>query len=703
MKIPDLESIGESRLYREKKLTGGLLPQDAMGAGIFFASLGLLGPGLAVLHHFDTIKPLILLVGVVSAVFISLWRSTRLIAGGGGLKTQAVPDGGVSIVLIAWGVLGWLVARQVSLDVPLAELGVAVSWAMPALYFLAAFLSCKGEPRGTADAGFRRFLWWLAAAGVVQACLMLLQRVGCFNLLTAGIGQPSARMIGTIGYHNQAADFVGLAVLLLWHSGADFRLRAPVSVVLLLALVLTGSRGAIGAVFLSLLLGSAMLRHVTSPRVGRAFALAVVLPLLAVAIPSIRERFLLLCDPFSPSSGLASRLLLARVGWHLFLEQPWIGAGGGRFALNFLDGLREILPTTMTHRLLQTVVFAREPHNDYLQFAMEYGLVGLTLVLVLGGLVAVRLHRNRERHCCVAGMVVLFYMSIQAVTAFPWQCVMAGPVAAIILGYAAAVTRNGSESGVGALATPACAGSVWLSRMERVIVRFGRIGCAVALLSALGFQIVELRDLLRVSRFVREESTGIAPVLAPWSHAMRALSGAKLLRDGKVVNARRVLEDAWIGYRDINLLNNLGASCARGGDWQGAASAYRLWARTGIEHKKALSNLATALENAGGYGEAAAAIHERFELWPANDNGEGIRLAALLIKAGQPEKALAVLAGFDRHEARLAREVWIRILNLRAGAWLSMGRKEEARPILLRVLLMDPGNKAALENSKMLE
>ena len=114
--------------------------------------------------------------------------------------------GGPALCL-ALGLLGWMGLRTLWRPVPAAELDVLFSWMLPVVLLVVG----AGLPRS----GERRLLGGsLVLAGVVQAVLMLLQRAGLdplFAETTAAMAYAPGRMVGTIGYHNQAVDFLALA------------------------------------------------------------------------------------------------------------------------------------------------------------------------------------------------------------------------------------------------------------------------------------------------------------------------------------------------------------------------------------------------------------------------------------------------------------------------------------------------------------
>ncbi len=102
-------------------------------------------------------------------------------------------------------------------------------------------------------------------------------------------------------------------------------------------------------------------------------------------VPAAKERL----DQMVEQSGELTRPILWRAAGQLFIDAPWLGTGGGSYAVLF--------------ERYRPFRFWDEPewvHNDYLNTLSDYGLIGFSLsfgaVLIAAG-VTVRVARRRDR------------------------------------------------------------------------------------------------------------------------------------------------------------------------------------------------------------------------------------------------------------------------------------------------------------------
>jgi len=248
------------------------------GALMLLAALVFVPAAFDALNFFDPVKRLLwALMAVVLAVHV--WNRRHSVSLVSGLA-----------VFLA----GWMVLRSLLRPLSTAELGVLVSWCLPILlFYLGSGLSLNQKERRTVG-GF------LVAAGLIQAVLMILQRMGLdplFSATTAAMDYAPGRMVGTIGYQNQAVDFLALAtlgILLLTSSPAWFVCG---SVLALPVILLTGYRGgilafAIGVLFSGTLivLAHPRLRGNRSRMATAAGALAMFAGVMVIAIHGLQNR-----------------------------------------------------------------------------------------------------------------------------------------------------------------------------------------------------------------------------------------------------------------------------------------------------------------------------------------------------------------------------------------------------------------------------
>ncbi len=225
------------------------------------------------------------------------------------------------------------------------------------------------------------------------------------------------RMIGTFVYHNSVAGYlcmclsIGVGLMLSRLSGssprrqtwkgrlvdmlkfvlsAKMRLRLLL-VVMVIALVLTRSRMGNAAFFTALLvvgLAGMLLARKTAPKTIALIASLVIIDVLVVGtwvglekvVERIQETELHSADG-GLSESVEARTEAARTALAIVQDFPAVGTGGGSFYNVFLS-----------YRTPQyTYAYVDHTHNDFVEIACDYGLVGLAL---LGGLVALSLWKT---------------------------------------------------------------------------------------------------------------------------------------------------------------------------------------------------------------------------------------------------------------------------------------------------------------------
>jgi len=153
---------------------------------------------------------------------------------------------------------------------------------------------------------------------------------------------------------------------------------------ILVGLIASGSRGG----WFALAVGTgafwlwAWRTRLIPPRVADAMLVALVLAVVAaLAIPAVRQR----CQEVLSfnldytfnyeavrvrDANLEGRAQMSRATWQMFLDHPWFGVGPGAW--------RWFHPQ---YRVASLTIDPRYAHNDLLQFAAEYGTLGVALLL----------------------------------------------------------------------------------------------------------------------------------------------------------------------------------------------------------------------------------------------------------------------------------------------------------------------------------
>jgi len=275
------------------------------------------------------------------------------------------------IAFIAWIALSQLWAGDVQ-----AVRDTVQRYLIIAVVFPAAFLVAQT----------RRGAMLLFAAFVAGAVLSAMTAIAGFNPFSSGPGQYGDRFVG-----GPVSDPNIFASLLL--TGAAFAaafatkrlgLTGPVrlafagSVLLLLAAVVaTGSRGGLVALVAMLLCLPLLAGRYRAP------ATALVLALLAITLVSSTASWSPMAERFE-EQGLRSsgRIELWTVGWQMFLDRPWSGVGAGNFRQESPSYLLQVDLLAEDEYIVSTPLVA---HNSYLQLLSENGIPALVLFLAIVG------------------------------------------------------------------------------------------------------------------------------------------------------------------------------------------------------------------------------------------------------------------------------------------------------------------------------
>ena len=237
------------------------------------------------------------------------------------------------------------------------------------------------------------------------------------DVLLIGIAATAAFLAPSLGASEaERSNQPGIALLSGRH-GAGLALSS-VTVVLVFATVLTGSRTGI-ALLLPVLLGVWLMLRPKLGDLGRwrllpALAAPIAIVLIVAwawrgdntALRAVAERFAFTGD---------ARGELWRDGWFA-MTQAWpfgVGVGGAQSALIAAERL-EVLGPALPNRV----------HNDYLELALEGGLLGLSLLLALA-LVLIRSawrswhERPAERALTTLGAVILLVAAAHSFVDYP--------------------------------------------------------------------------------------------------------------------------------------------------------------------------------------------------------------------------------------------------------------------------------------------
>lgn len=665
---------------RGKAIAAWPWPAVVAGVSILLASLVYVPVSWDALNYFDPPKRF-------------FWALMALVLAGAWAFRESRPDPGT--FLPAFGLLTWIVFRTLLKPHPDVELEVLFTWVLPILLFMLA--------RGLEQAGGLKIIGaCLVLAGVIQAGIMILQRFGFdpfFLDTTSAMDYKPGRMVGTIGYQNQAVDFLALSAAGMFLINRSLWLRPAFMVAMLFVAGLTGNRGGVVALMFAFLVSQVfqILGHESwSARKKRMVAAVVTLGVCAAfgivaLIPETGSRFREIVTDYRHSPAVSSRVLMARIGINMLQERPWTGWGAGEYAFQYLDRMGTVLPEKKTHEALGSVVFAREAHNDYLQFAVEFGTVGVLLAAALLAVAAARFARARNfsADAVLAMAFILAYMAVSALFSFPWQTSMGGPLAGFLLGSLWPTRRN-SECG----RAEACAGK--LTTALKCIVK--PVLMIVSLVLAGWFALDAFLNTAVPNTLAMDGPSAAERLLPRCAYRYHALVGASYAAQGADIEAENELISAQLGYRDIPLWNNLGHVQAKTRKWREAAEMYEKWARCGLDHSNALFNVSIAYEQTGRLREAAESLVRKNTLWPDPSPAEIKRLAVLQLQSGDPRRAQDTLVQYRRKWAAADSRTVAEIENLAGGICVVLGDGQEAAKWFRSALDRNPELESARRN-----
>jgi O-antigen ligase len=365
---------------------------------------------------------------LVALICIGVWLATLL----QGRLAAAYADLPSRLLLGVFVVLGVLFA--VTADAPSDALRV-FNFIMLLLFGPVALLLAQ---RAGPDSAQR--VAALAAIGVALGLLSIL-----WDLLVNGESRPRGFNIGPIVLSNAllAIAFLALGAALVYRGRRSW-LYAAVPLAAILATLLTGSRGPLLAVPPLLLLSLVWFwraRFRGSPRIALwalgALAVAAVLGFLLVQ--GRAATMLTILQQLAAGTAVVDettriRFALYEAGWQAFLQSPWIG-----------HGWANLMEAATVHLRPEDVVFARYPqlHNDFLNFAVAGGVVGVVCYLLIlatplvGALVSPRDSLRTFRLYGASVLVVTYFFAglTDLMFGFEFHTMLFVMLTAILLGY----------------------------------------------------------------------------------------------------------------------------------------------------------------------------------------------------------------------------------------------------------------------------
>ncbi|MDD5557897.1 MAG: tetratricopeptide repeat protein [bacterium] len=397
-------------------------------------------------------------------------------------------------------------------------------------------------------------------------------------------------------------------------------------------------------------------------------------------------------------SSPSYRILAWRLSLRMIARRPLLGSGPGTFKLLFLPTLAEEIAPLDPLSFWGITEKMNEPHNEFLQMAVESGLPSLALFLAVAASVLAAARRAAARAPRAAACLV---------------AAAAGSVVAVLTDAATSIPLHVVATNVAlwavfalVFALPAAAGPPppphppparplrWAAAAGMVV--FASIAAPTSMR-----QLTFDRHFKSATTFMNagrlHESLPyfhMALRVMPASGQIRFFYGSTLVQLGRYEEGAALLEEARGTFEDVYLYKNLGIAYERMGRHEDARRRFERWRGMGIASHEANNLIGLSLWRQGRAEEAAAAFREtlRVRRW---DWAAYSALATILIDAGRFEEAARALDplpfGTGPHRNPEA-------FTLHGVALLKAGRMEEAAAAFLRALSLDPRSVAARNN-----
>ena len=488
--------------------------------------------------------------------------------------------------------------------------------------------------------------WGIHGGAVIAALWAVLQFLTDFRLFPQG-PNPASTFVNRNFYAEFAACTLPFSALLLMRARqrAMIALLAASSGLVIVSILMTGTRSALSAMWLQLLvllpaIGWLLRQQLAIGQWDNGRRLTAI-GLLAVtvfglgAIPSGNARILEeqrgstalergLRRTASISAGDASigvRMIMWKATGTMIEARPLSGVGAGAWE-------SEIPLYQAQGSQLETDYYV---HNEFLQLVAEYGLVGWAFLLLLFAyLVAAAWRTVRDRSAQGLAEAPLRALTLCSVLAlfmvsnvgFAWRMASTGAIFAACLGaLAASDARLGIRGRWAAMALP------WSPARSRAAA----VACVVCL--ALAVYITQLaaqseQKIVKATKIAISISASGDPNNPKWDRAKADM--LRLIKEGTDINPH---------YRKITPM--VADELARWGDWRNAIWVWESVISSRPNVVAILSNIARGYASMGNLQKALEYLERARRIQPDAPAVRSLEVI-LLSRAGQQEKALAL-------------------------------------------------------------
>jgi O-antigen ligase len=609
----------------------GALPAEAAGSGaaIIFALMMFLAPALGVPHELmlqDTLKSIIVAFAALGAALLFFWqqRDRR-----DALRWHAVIWLPSLLMAYAMGSLIWSHTYLASTEV--------IRWFV---FSLLVWLGANTLSRERMPV----LAWGVHAGAVVAALWAGLQFWVDFRFFPQG-PHPASTFVNRNFFAEFAVCTLPFSAMLLARArqSAYVALLAATSGLVIVAVLMTGTRGALIALWLQLLVVlpfiawrcrgqlpfGAWNRRTRLVAAGVLIGTVVGLGLINTGDAAIAEegrgqnaleRGFKRTASISPTDGsLSVRMVMWKATATMIRQRPLSGVGAGAWE-------SEIPLYQADGSQLETDYYV---HNEFLQLLAEYGLAGWLFLLGLAAYLLAAARRTLSGKGAEAQAEVpwravllcsLLTLLIVSNVGFPWRMATTGALFALCLGGLAA-----SDARLGFAGLAASARLAWRPSFSRALAGFAV--AAIALAAHITQQAAESeRKIVGATKIALTISASGEPNNPRWSRAKAEM--LKLIREGIAINPH---------YRKITPM--VADELARWGDWKNAVWIWESVLSSRPHVIAIMANVARGYASMGKPAEALAYLDRAKKLQPRAPSVRSLEVI-LLSRSGQEAKAL---------------------------------------------------------------
>jgi len=516
-------------------------------------------------------------------------------------------------------------------------------------------------------------------------------------------------ILGTFGNANHLASYLALTCPLLLGYGrlwkGEWRYILLLCLVVAFAcLVLTGARGSMlaGIVGLSIPIIWSYHKGIRFDARHALAAVAMLVALLAVVFmikPNIGRDIVIRIkssSPFGKGGSIQFRLLTWGVSMRMIEHRPIFGSGPGTYKLLYLPTLAEYLKGGDPLSVWGFMQKMNEPHNEFIQSAVETGIPGLALLLtfligaIRAGFRALSKLKPPDDFFVITAIACIIGVLVDAAASISFHV-----VPTCIAFWATAAFLSSSPRGVPpASRRPSrpLPRPPWRWAVAAYLVVFSYIAFCNAL-NEMAFERAFKEGTMATSakRFNDAlKAFGKAIKIMPSSGQMKFYYGSTLIQLARYEEGIKILKESERNFEDIYLRKNLGVAYERLGQPEQAVAEYHRGREIGIGSEEASNLIPLIRYHQGQLPEAEQLFKETLRVrptdWTAYSN-----LSAILLDSGRYDELLQALnpgPAFKYPEA----------YTLYGVALLKLGRSEEAEQNFRHTLSLSPRSVKARNN-----